>query len=282
MYNPLAFLARSLRSWFYPLVSVLVALSLVLTVPRPGQAFSIWDILIQGVQYIQLSSMSDEQEVQLGQQINQEVTSQVPIYNNPQLTRYVNDIGQQLAAKSDRPNIPYTFQVVADKAINAFATMGGFVYINAGLMVAADNEAQLAGVIGHEIGHIAGRHAVEQMKQMALARGVASVTGLDTNTAVQIGVELALRLPMSREDEFNADQRGLANLGRAGYAQSAMPAFMKKLVSSSSTPTFLNSHPATEDRIASMNQSLNPAQANQGAGLDSKAYKAKLKALLRA
>jgi beta-barrel assembly-enhancing protease len=282
MYNPLAFLARSLRSWFYPLVSVLVALSLVLAVPRPGQAFSLWDILIQGVEYLQLASMSDEQEVQLGQQINQEITSQVPIFNNPQLTRYLNDIGQRLATKSDRTNIPYTFQVVADKSINAFATMGGFVYINAGLMVAADNEAQLAGVIGHEIGHIAGRHALEQMKQMALARGVASVTGLDTNTAVQIGVELALRLPMSREDEFDADRRGLTNLGRAGYAQSAMPAFMKKLVSSSSTPSFLNSHPATEDRIASMNQSLNPAQANQGDGLDSKAYKAKLKALLRA
>ncbi len=272
----------SRRRWLYPLLSVVMAISLVLGVPQASRAISWLDLIFQGVQYIQLSSMSDDQEMQIGKQINDQlVSSEIRIYNNPEISRYVNEIGQKLAAKSDRPNIPYTFQVVADKGVNAFATMGGFVYVNAGLMAIADNEAQLASVIGHEIGHIAGRHAVEQMKQMALASGVATVTGLDTNTAVQIGVDLALRLPRSRDDEFDADQRGLTTLGRVGYAQSAMPAFMQKLMSSSSVPIFLSTHPATEDRIASMNQTLGSGRGNTGTGLDNKAYKTRIQTLLR-
>jgi predicted Zn-dependent protease len=185
-----------------------------------------------------------------------------------------------LAKKSDRANLPYTFQIVDDDNINAFATMGGFVYVNKGLMMAADNEAQLASVIGHEIGHIVAKHSIKQMRQMAIAAGVASVAGLDRNAAIQIGVELALRRPHSRQAEYEADKLGLQMLGNAGYAQSAMIDFMKKLLSKSSPPTFLSTHPATSDRIAVMRQSINPANADRGEGLNGGEYKQKISQFL--
>ncbi|MFB2771184.1 M48 family metalloprotease [Pelatocladus sp. BLCC-F211] len=122
--------------------------------------------------------------------------------------------------------------------------MGGYVYVTTGLLKAADNEAQLASVIAHEIGHIASRHAIEQMRETAIARGVATAAGLERSTAVQIGVDLALQRPNSREDEFEADRKGLRTLGRAGYAESAMIAFMQKLLQKRSLPTFLSTHPA--------------------------------------
>lgn len=230
---------------------------------------------------IQLSNISDRQEVQIGSQINQQlVRREVRLYRNPQINDYVKQIGQKLAKNSDRPDIPYTFQVVNDKGINAFATMGGFVYVNAGLLVAADNEAQLASVMAHEIGHITSRHAVEQMRQTAIAGGVATAAGLDRNRAVGIGVELALRRPGSRKDELEADQEGLEMLRRSGYAPSAMVAFMEKLLKKGgSLPTFLSTHPGTSDRITALKRAISRQNANVGDGLDGAAYKAKIQAL---
>jgi predicted Zn-dependent protease len=245
-----------------------------------AKAVSWGDLILQGIQVIQLSNISDQQEVQLGQQINaQLVRSQVRLYRDPRVQQYVNEVGQRLAANSTRPNIPYTFQVVDDPNVNAFATMGGFIYVNKGLLKLADNEAELASVVGHEIGHVAGRHALKQMKEMAIAGGVASLAGVNRNILVNIGVDLALRRPNSRNDEFAADQMGLATLGRTGYAESAMVSFMTKLLrQSSSVPTFLSTHPATADRVARLKQEIDPNRAS-GAGLDSAAYRARLQSL---
>ncbi len=272
---------RYRRRWFYPLLSVVVALSLWVGSPQPSQAVSWLDLIFRGVQVIQLSNISDRQEVQIGSQINQQLVSrQIRLYRNPQINDYVKQIGQRLAKNSDRPDIPYTFQVVNDKGINAFATMGGFVYVNAGLMAAADNEAQLASVIAHEIGHITSRHAVEQMRETAIAGGVATAAGLDRNRAVGIGVELALKRPHSRRAEFEADEEGLEMMRRSGYAQSATVAFMEKLLKGGSPPTFLSTHPATSDRITALKRTISPQNANVGDGLDGAAYKAKIRPLV--
>ncbi len=262
------------RRWFYVLVSSLVAAGIIIGSARPAPALPSWlELLIRGVQVIQLSTMSDRQEVSLGEQINDQLVNQeFNLYTDPQVTSYVNQIGQRLVPYSTRPDIPYTFQVVRDGQINAFATMGGFVYVTTGLLQAADNEAQLASVIGHEIGHIASRHAVEQMREMAIAQGLMSAAGLDESVAVNIGVELALRRPNSREDEREADQLGLANLQGAGYAPAAMVAFMEKLLSSSSPPQFLSTHPSVSSRIRDLEAQLDPATANAGDGLNEAAY----------
>lgn len=268
------------RRLFYPLISVAVALGITATSLPPAQAISVFDLIRQGVQVIQLSNISDKQEVELGRQINQQlVSSEVKLYRNRDVNNYVNEIGQRLARTSDRPNLPFTFQVVEDDAVNAFATAGGFVYVNTGLIERADNEAELASVIAHEIGHITGRHLVEQMRRSAIAQGVSQAAGLDRNAAVQIGVELALRRPRSRQAELQADRSGLRNLARAGYAQSAMVSFMKKLLGSSSPPEFLSTHPATSERIAALQRQIDPKRANVGMGLDSSAYKAQIRPL---
>ncbi|MBD2019423.1 M48 family metalloprotease [Leptolyngbya sp. FACHB-36] len=277
MFN--CFSRRASRRWLYPLISLSVVLGLCLGQPIAAKAISWGDLILRGIQVVQLSSMSDQQELELGRQINAELTGgQVRLNRDPELNNYVNQIGQRLAAQGPRPKIPYTFQVVQDNSVNAFATMGGFVYVNTGLLKLADNEAQLASVIGHEIGHIAARHAVKQMKETAIAQGVLGATGLSRSTAVNIGVELALLRPNSRNDEFQSDQLGVQMMGRAGYAQAAAADFMTKLLRQRSTPTFLSRHPATSDRVARLRQQVNPAQAS-GSGLDNTAYRSRLRSI---
>lgn len=265
------------RRWVYGVISISMAFGVVVTTPQPGQAFSLFELLLRGVQLVQLSTLSDSQEVALGKQINDQLVSgEVKLYSNRKVNNYINEIGQRLVPYSDRPNIPYTFQVIDSDQLNAFATMGGYVYVTTGLIKAADNEAQLASVIGHEIGHIAARHSLEQMRQSALTQGIASAAGLDRNAAVNIGVELALRRPHSRQDEFEADQKGLATLERAGYAPGAMVAFMEKLLDQPSMPSFLSTHPAVSDRIRALNQAIDPATANSGVGLDAANYRSRV------
>lgn len=281
MSNLFSFLSRRFRRpWYYLLLAVLMAVGIFVGSPQITQAIPWLDILRQGVQVIQLSTISDSQEVELGKQINQQlVTKEVKLYRNPKIEQYVNQIGQRLVKSSDRSDIPYTFQVVNNNSVNAFATMGGFVYVHTGLLRFAENEAQLASVIAHEIGHIAERHALEQMRQTAIAQGVATAAGLDRNAAVNIGVDIALRRPNSRQAEFEADESGLRALTNAGYAPIAMVNFMDKIRSqSSSVPTFLSTHPAPGDRVARLRKAL-PQQANVGNGLNNAAYRQQISPL---
>lgn len=270
------FLRLRSRGWLYPLISLTMIAGICLGQGPIAHSLSLGDLIRQGAQVIQLSNLSDKQEVEFGKQINDGLKSQVRISRDTRLTAYINEVGQRLAKNSTRSNIPYTFQVVEDNSINAFATMGGYVYMNTGLIKLADNEAELASVMGHEIGHIVARHSIKQMKEQALASGIANVAGLDRNTAVGIGIELALRRPHSRKAEYESDQLGINMLGKAGYAQSAAPTFMSKLMSQSSTPTFFSTHPSASDRVTRLKQAVNPAKAN-GAGLDNVGYKTKLR-----
>jgi predicted Zn-dependent protease len=271
------------RRCLYPFISVSVAVMICLGTPLLSKAIGFGDlirIVPQVTQILNLSNISDRQEVDLGQQMNQEIQQEVRISRNSQLNSYVEQIGRRLAANSTRPNIPYTFQVVEDPAVNAFATAGGFIYVNTGLLKTADNEAEFASVLAHEMGHIEGKHLIKQMRQQAIASGVATVSGLDKSKAVGIGVQLALNLPRSRQDEFDADKRGLANITRTGYAQSAMVSFMKKLQRSSSVPTFLSTHPGASDRVISLQNQIKNQPSSQNHGLDNPVYQSKMRAFL--
>jgi beta-barrel assembly-enhancing protease len=263
--------------WKFAIVSLMSLLLAVSLNPFAANALDLFDlfrVLPSAIQIIQLSSIDDNGEVSLGQQIDSQIQQEVRISRDPAANALVTRLGQILVPTSDRPNIPYTFRVVDDTSLNAFATMGGFVYINTGTIAAADNVAQLASVIGHEIGHITGRHSLEQMKQMAIAQGIATIAGVADDRLVGIGVNLALRLPNSREAEFDADRRGLLNITRSGFAARAMPAFMQKLASSGGggAPAFLSSHPATGDRINALNQSIQENNLNTSGGLNDADY----------
>lgn len=264
--------------WKLAIVSLMSLLLAVTLNPFVANALDLSDlfrILPSAIQIIQLSSIGDNDEVALGQQIDGQIRQEVRISRDPAANALVSRLGQILVPSSDRPNIPYTFRVVEDNNLNAFATMGGFVYINTGTISASDNVAQLASVIGHEMGHISGRHALEQMKQMAIAQGIATIAGVGDDRLVGIGVDLALRLPNSREAEFDADRRGLLNITKAGFAARAMPAFMQKLASSSNgggAPSFLSTHPATNERIAALNQTIQANNLNTSGGLNDGEY----------
>jgi predicted Zn-dependent protease len=273
--------AKTRYYWFYPLISLLVAMGITISVWLPATAA--WDFLpflIQGVQAIQLSSLSDKQEIALGKQMNQQLGKQIKFYHNPEVDSYIQKIGQRLAANSTRPHLPYVFQVVDDNAINAFATTGGYVYVNKGLLKAADNEAQVAGVMGHEMGHIEAKHLLQQMSHQALEKGILTAAGLNNSQAVSLGANLALNLPLSRKDEFEADQRGLRNLTRTGYSQTAMVSFMKKLLSKNSPPAFLSTHPGTSDRIKALKLQISAQPSNNSNGLDSSTYQNKVRNFL--
>jgi beta-barrel assembly-enhancing protease len=272
--------------WFCLVLGAIASLGVVL-MQSQAQAESIWQRLInQGVQVIQLSTVSNQQEVEIGQQINQQLISQgLRLYTEPNLNAYVNQIGQRLVAVSDRSQLPFKFQVVKDGAVNAFATAGGYVYVTTGLIKTADNEAQLASVIGHEIGHIEGKHLLQQLRQTAVTRGLVSAAGLDRSVVANLGTELVLSRPLSRKDEFNADQRGLKMMVKANYAESAMPAFMKKLLTQASVPTFLSTHPAVPARVKALEIAIAKSSGNQcdraptqsQCGLDNTSYQQKVR-----
>jgi len=278
----LAGISRYKRRWQYVILCGIIAVSIILTTAIRSQASWI-DILIQGVRVVQLSNISEANEVKLGKEINRTLVTQgqIKINRNEAVNRYINQIGDRLAASSDRPNLPYTFQIVDDNNVNAFATMGGFVYLHTGLLALADNEAELASVMGHEIGHITGRHALKQMRKQALTQGLLGAAGLDQNAAVQIGVELAVTRPNSREDELEADQLGLKNLENAGYATIGMINFMEKLLKAGgNVPEFLSTHPATSERVNALEGMINPNTARSGDGLNNTEYQRLLKRYL--
>ena len=274
------FTARLLRRVGYGCVAFFATLMFGLVQAAPSHA-GLFDLIFNGIQVLQISNMSDAQEVQLGGQVNQQLMAgEFRAYNNAAINSYVTGIGEKMVPYSARPNIPYTFQVVDDDSVNAFATMGGYVYVTTGLLAEADNEAEVAGVIGHEIGHIAYRHSLDRMKQVAISRGIAGALGLGDDQLVGIGVDVALHLPASREAEYESDSHGFTTMGEAGYDQSGMVTFMQKLVRDGSPPEFLSTHPHADNRVGRLQGMYNSsAIAGANSGLDSSYYSSQVAAL---
>lgn len=270
------------RRWVYGAIAVVMAAGLVVGTPKASEA-GILDLIFGGIQYLQLSNINDNQEVQLGRRTDQALKRQgVRVYTrNPEITNYVNRIGQRLAQRSRRKNIPYTFQVVQDDSVNAFATSGGFVYINTGLIRRAETEAELAGVMAHEIGHIVGRHSINRMREIALANGLAGALGVSQDALVNIGVQLALSLPNSRSAEYEADELGFENMGRAGYDQRGFISFMRKLGEGrGAAPEFLSTHPDPGNRVSRLEGMYQDSgRRNATDGSDPQAYRNSIRGL---
>lgn len=230
----------------------------------PAQAIPWRDLFIRGTQVIQLQNISPRQEVALGAQMHQNLLSRgVKLNRDPFLNDYLNRVGSRITRYTQRPNIPYQYYVVQDNAVNAFATSGGYLYVTTGLMKAADNEAQLASVVAHEAAHIDQRHLVNQLRQSTLTRGIASSVFGSRSALAGIGVDLLVNRPKGRNDEYDADEKGLRILRDAGYATSEMTAFMSKLISSRSSPTFLSTHPAVPDRLKSLDKMIAEGPQNE-------------------
>ena len=244
--------------WIKPFcIGLGITLGMGVATPASAGILNLLPLVIEGSQYIQLSNVSPQQEVKLGQEINQKLHQQYKFNTNPQENTYVNRIGKRVASVSDcADKFPFHFYIVDNPSINAFSTTGGFVYVNTGLLKAIDNQSELAGVIGHEIGHICDNDLIHQMRQAALERGLTTAAGVSDSTLVNLGTQLAVNLPNSRQDEFNADAKGQKYLERAGYNQYGLVDFLKKLLQQPSPPVFLSDHPGARERINVLNKKI--------------------------
>ncbi|HEY0711614.1 MAG TPA: M48 family metalloprotease [Polyangia bacterium] len=206
-----------------------------------------------------LAVIPEDQEIEYGRQGSVEVAATMGIYDNPALTAYVDRLGKALAAKSERPHLPWSFQVADDPMVNAMALPGGPIFVTRGLLTHLSSEAQLVAVLGHEVGHVTGRHAVRQIsKSMVfvlgneigkeLWKGWSDVEGL-LNPAVGL-----LMLRYSRDDEREADDLGYRYTVGNGYEVREAPGVfqMFKQVATADggeeTPLWLSSHPESEAR----------------------------------
>jgi hypothetical protein len=205
---------------------------------------------------------SPEQDVELGQQASGEVAAQVLMLNNPRVDNYLSNLGQRLAVHAPGYDFPYAFTTVNDRGINAFALPGGHIYINRGVVEAADNEAQLAGVMAHEASHVALRHGTNQASKASVAQMPLAILGglLGDNSTgaalAQLGAGFTVNsilLKYSRDAESQADLMATQILFDAGYDPRAMGRFFSKIEGGNGV-AFFNSHPNPDRRIENANE----------------------------
>ena len=211
----------------------------------------------------QLNFYSQEQEVALGQQYHQQVLQQIGVYEDRDLQAYVERLGRELAARSERPDLPWHFTVVDDASVNAFALPGGYIYVTRGLADHMGSEAELAGVMGHEIGHVTGRHSVNQISKAQLTQIGLTLGMIFAPGAARYGdlANLAgglMFLKFGRDDETQADELGLRYIARSNYPPQAMGNVFTLLSRVSQVeqggrlPEWLATHPNPETRLKLM------------------------------
>lgn len=206
-------------------------------------------------------SVSDDEEIALGRDYAKQINEKLPLVRDQRVVGYVNALGRQIAAKTSRADLDWQFFVVDSREVNAFALPGGFIYVNRGLIERAERLDHLAGVLGHEIGHVVERHSVEQMKKATGAN--IGVTLLCTLTSIcESGVSQvvinaagsALMAKYSRGDEVEADSQAVVNVINAGINPSGIPEFFRVLLaerkrSPGVVDSFFGSHPLEESRV---------------------------------
>ncbi|MBZ5513443.1 MAG: M48 family metalloprotease [Acidobacteriia bacterium] len=214
------------------------------------------------------SIISQEKEIAMGKQYATEIDHSAKMITDPMVTEFVNRLAQNVAQNSDL-TIPLTVKVIDSPELNAFALPGGFLYVNSGLILAADEEAQVAGVVAHEIAHVAARHWASQMTKASLLQyamiplifvPMSYPVYLGAANALNIGIPIAF-LKFSRGAEAEADMLGIQYMYKAGYDPSAYVSFFSKVIdqerhSPGSVPKIFTDHPPTPDRIISSEKEI--------------------------
>jgi predicted Zn-dependent protease len=204
--------------------------------------------------------MTEAQEIQIGREADPQIVASMGVYENAQWASYVNELGQRMARTSERPNLPWTFRVIDDPTVNAFALPGGFIYVTRGILTHFNSEAELMGVLGHEIGHVTARHGVSQMSRSQLTQlglGLGSVfLSPDLAPLLDLGSIAGglLLLSYGRDAERQSDDLGIQYMTREGYDPREMAATFDMLAGASAAqdgdriPGFLSSHPDPLER----------------------------------
>jgi predicted Zn-dependent protease len=207
-----------------------------------------------------MKPLNQKKEIRLGRDVAANLVGAAPLVNDPALQEYVNRIGVWLALHTDRPDLPWRFGVLDTDGVNAFATPGGYIFITRGLLMHMRDEAELAGVLAHEISHVTARHALETMRKGAMAglasdalseyakqKGEESISKL-----VSAGTEIYSR-GLDKEDEFAADRMGAVIAARSGYDPFALASVLQTLMSinpkSDSVALMFKTHPEPERRL---------------------------------
>jgi len=261
---------RSLKFRVQQLVALLVVVGMVFSWPLADEKKFQPEKIGKGLNFF-----SQNQEIEMGRSYSSQLNGDLTLVDDPQITRYVEQVGRRLVDASMRRDLEYRFFVVNTKEVNAFALPGGFIYVNRGLIETTDNESELAGVIGHEIGHVVGKHSLKQLSKKLLLAGITVGAGLAVSAkskkwgeivSIAGGVGLFFAsLKYSRDDEREADYLGMTELHKAGYSPWGMVSFFEKLESESKgrgMPAFLSTHPLPRERKANMRQQI--AELNLG------------------
>ncbi len=211
--------------------------------------------------------MSEEDELRVGREEHPKIIEEFGgAYDNPEVTKYVDSIGQFLASTSERPDLEFTFTVLDSPVVNAFALPGGYVYITRGLLALANSEAEVAGVLGHEIGHVTARHTAQRYSQSVLANigliALAIGTGSEALANLAGSGAAAYLQSYSRDQEYEADLLGVRYISRATYEPQAMATFLSSLAADSRLDAelagrpgpaddynIMSTHPRTADRV---------------------------------
>ena len=213
--------------------------------------------------------ISQQQEVQMGQEYSQQINSQLPIVSDPEVNRYINVLGDQIARTTPRADLDWRFYVVDSREVNAFAVPGGYIYVNRGLIERTTRMDELAGVLGHEIGHVVRRHSIEQMEKAQGANiGVTLaciLTSICNSGIAQAGINIAggaVFARFSRQDELEADQEAISNTVRSGISPQGIVTMFQKLISErrsrpSAVEGWFATHPLEEDRIERAQATIN-------------------------
>ncbi len=232
----------------------------------------------------------------MGQTYAAQVQEQLPIVRDPEIVRYINVLGDSLARVADDRSLTWHFYVVDQMDINAFALPGGYIFVNRGLIERATNLAEVAGVLGHEIGHVTQRHSIKQMQKAQGANVGVTLGCILTNVCnsglAQTGINLAANgvfAKFSRDDEAEADAEGVKTVIRAGIDPNGIPEMFRILLEErkerpGGVESFFLSHPVEESRIAATQALIAKYPATQLRGLtkDSpnfQAFRTRLKAL---
>lgn len=215
----------------------------------------------------ELILISESQEIAMGQGYDKDIVASIGLYADSTMQRWIQQFGSQLAATSERPNLPWTFRVVDEPVVNAFAIPGGHIYVTRGILAHLNSEAELAGVVGHEIGHVTARHSVSQMSKQQLAQvglAIGSIASPDFEryaglASAGLGV---LFLKFSRDAESQADHLGLRYMRRAHYDAREMPHVFEMLTRVSQAqgggrvPEWLATHPNPDNRRGTIEQEI--------------------------
>ncbi len=211
--------------------------------------------------------ISESQEIAMGRDYDKQVVASIGLYPDSGLQRYLQQFGTRLAATSERPNLPWTFRVVDDPVVNAFALPGGFIYVTRGIFAHLNSEAELAAVVGHEIGHVTARHSVsqlskQQLAQLGLAVGTIASPEFEQFAGLASQALGVLFLKYSRDAESQADELGLRYLRRGNYDPREMPHVFEMLDRVSQAqgggrvPQWLATHPNPENRRGRIEQEI--------------------------